>query len=78
MENGEDEQAVERLSRLVRPFLLRRRKSDPGIVPNCRRRPRRTTRSRSPGNRPRSTRRWCASRCSPSRPPRAWAAAVWC
>ncbi|MFD6321474.1 SNF2-related protein [Streptomyces sp. NPDC058442] len=33
VENGEDEQAVERLSRLVRPFLLRRRKSDPGIVP---------------------------------------------
>ncbi|MEU1705350.1 DEAD/DEAH box helicase [Streptomyces sp. NPDC005706] len=29
-ENGE---AVERLSRLVRPFLLRRKKSDPGIVP---------------------------------------------
>ncbi|MGW0645511.1 SNF2-related protein [Streptomyces badius] len=29
---GNDE-AVERLSRLVRPFLLRRRKSDPGIVP---------------------------------------------
>jgi superfamily II DNA or RNA helicase len=33
VENGEDEEAVERLSRLVRPFLLRRRKSDPGIVP---------------------------------------------
>ncbi|MGW5971964.1 DEAD/DEAH box helicase [Streptomyces sp. NPDC055186] len=33
VENGEDEQAAERLSRLVRPFLLRRRKSDPGIVP---------------------------------------------
>ncbi|MGV9347688.1 DEAD/DEAH box helicase [Streptomyces spiralis] len=33
VENGEDEQAVERLARLVRPFLLRRRKSDPGIVP---------------------------------------------
>ncbi|MDN3297993.1 DEAD/DEAH box helicase, partial [Streptomyces ficellus] len=30
IENGE---AVERLARLVRPFLLRRRKSDPGIVP---------------------------------------------
>ncbi|MFF5183236.1 SNF2-related protein [Streptomyces sp. NPDC000345] len=30
VENGE---AVERLARLVRPFLLRRRKSDPGIVP---------------------------------------------
>jgi superfamily II DNA or RNA helicase len=33
VENGEDPQAVERLARLVRPFLLRRRKSDPGIVP---------------------------------------------
>ncbi|MFF9173042.1 SNF2-related protein [Streptomyces sp. NPDC014793] len=33
VENGEDQEAVERLSRLVRPFLLRRRKSDPGIVP---------------------------------------------
>ncbi|WP_030346220.1 DEAD/DEAH box helicase [Streptomyces californicus] len=28
-----NEEAVERLSRLVRPFLLRRRKSDPGIAP---------------------------------------------
>ncbi|WP_329389047.1 DEAD/DEAH box helicase [Streptomyces sp. NBC_01716] len=27
------DEAVERLSRLVRPFLLRRKKSDPGIVP---------------------------------------------
>ncbi|MBD0841746.1 DEAD/DEAH box helicase [Streptomyces sp. TRM68416] len=33
VENGEDEEAVERLARLVRPFLLRRKKSDPGIVP---------------------------------------------
>lgn len=33
VENGEDEQAIERLARLVRPFLLRRKKSDPGIVP---------------------------------------------
>ncbi|MDX2681431.1 DEAD/DEAH box helicase [Streptomyces sp. NY05-11A] len=33
VENGEDELAVERLARLVRPFLLRRKKSDPGIVP---------------------------------------------
>ncbi|MEV4330601.1 DEAD/DEAH box helicase [Streptomyces sp. NPDC049597] len=33
VENGEDEEAAERLARLVRPFLLRRRKSDPGIVP---------------------------------------------
>ncbi|MFC9092655.1 DEAD/DEAH box helicase [Streptomyces sp. NPDC057072] len=33
VENGEDAQAVERLARLVRPFLLRRKKSDPGIVP---------------------------------------------
>ncbi|MFF8292203.1 DEAD/DEAH box helicase [Streptomyces sp. NPDC016309] len=29
----EDDEAVERLARLVRPFLLRRKKSDPGIVP---------------------------------------------
>ncbi|MFH8475636.1 DEAD/DEAH box helicase [Streptomyces sp. NPDC018000] len=28
-----DDEAVERLSRLVRPFLLRRKKSDPGIAP---------------------------------------------
>ncbi|MFJ1968586.1 DEAD/DEAH box helicase [Streptomyces sp. NPDC087903] len=33
VENGEDEEAVHRLARLVRPFLLRRKKSDPGIVP---------------------------------------------
>lgn len=33
VENGEDAQAVERLAGLVRPFLLRRKKSDPGIVP---------------------------------------------
>ncbi|MGV9562169.1 DEAD/DEAH box helicase [Streptomyces sp. NPDC003480] len=33
VENGEDPEAAERLARLVRPFLLRRRKSDPGIVP---------------------------------------------
>ncbi|MFG2380885.1 DEAD/DEAH box helicase [Streptomyces avermitilis] len=33
VENGEDVEAVERLARLVRPFLLRRKKSDPGIVP---------------------------------------------
>ncbi|MFF4121411.1 SNF2-related protein [Streptomyces sp. NPDC001714] len=33
VENGEDEEAVARLARLVRPFLLRRKKSDPGIVP---------------------------------------------
>ncbi|MFF3204610.1 DEAD/DEAH box helicase [Streptomyces sp. NPDC002962] len=33
VENGEDDQAVESLARLVRPFLLRRKKSDPGIVP---------------------------------------------
>ncbi|MGW1881904.1 DEAD/DEAH box helicase [Streptomyces sp. NPDC001970] len=32
-EHVENEAAVERLSRLVRPFLLRRKKSDPGIVP---------------------------------------------
>ncbi|MFF1745622.1 DEAD/DEAH box helicase [Streptomyces mirabilis] len=33
VETGEDPEAAERLSRLVRPFLLRRRKSDPGIAP---------------------------------------------
>ncbi|MFD3732898.1 DEAD/DEAH box helicase [Streptomyces sp. NPDC058632] len=33
IEAGEDSEAAERLSRLVRPFLLRRRKSDPGIAP---------------------------------------------
>ncbi|MCH0566055.1 DEAD/DEAH box helicase [Streptomyces sp. MUM 2J] len=33
VESGEDEEAAQRLARLVRPFLLRRRKSDPGIVP---------------------------------------------
>ncbi|WNM36234.1 SNF2-related protein [Streptomyces sp. Li-HN-5-11] len=33
VEAGEDPEAAERLSRLVRPFLLRRKKSDPGIAP---------------------------------------------
>ncbi|KUO19611.1 DEAD/DEAH box helicase [Streptomyces dysideae] len=33
VENGQDPAAAERLARLVRPFLLRRRKSDPGIAP---------------------------------------------
>ncbi|MET8678023.1 DEAD/DEAH box helicase [Streptomyces sp. NPDC004647] len=33
VEGGEDQEATDRLARLVRPFLLRRRKSDPGIVP---------------------------------------------
>ncbi|GAA0597586.1 DEAD/DEAH box helicase [Streptomyces crystallinus] len=33
VEGGTDPAAAERLSRLVRPFLLRRRKSDPGIAP---------------------------------------------
>ncbi|MFF4312696.1 SNF2-related protein [Streptomyces sp. NPDC001507] len=33
VENGDDDEAVARLARLVRPFLLRRKKSDPGIVP---------------------------------------------
>ncbi|SNX56656.1 SNF2 family DNA or RNA helicase [Streptomyces sp. TLI_55] len=33
VEGGQDPVAAERLSRLVRPFLLRRRKSDPGIAP---------------------------------------------
>ncbi|NEB74213.1 DEAD/DEAH box helicase, partial [Streptomyces sp. SID14478] len=33
IEEGKDPAAAERLSKLVRPFLLRRRKSDPGIAP---------------------------------------------
>jgi SNF2 family DNA or RNA helicase len=33
VEAGSDPEAAERLARLVRPFLLRRRKSDPGIAP---------------------------------------------
>ncbi|MFF5982576.1 DEAD/DEAH box helicase [Streptomyces olindensis] len=33
VEGGQDPVAADRLSRLVRPFLLRRRKSDPGIAP---------------------------------------------
>lgn len=33
VESGEDEEATRRLARLVGPFLLRRRKSDPGIAP---------------------------------------------
>ncbi|MDG4865522.1 DEAD/DEAH box helicase, partial [Streptomyces sp. T-3] len=33
VENGEDDDAVSRLASLIRPFLLRRKKSDPGIVP---------------------------------------------
>ncbi|MEV0319515.1 DEAD/DEAH box helicase [Streptomyces sp. NPDC050659] len=32
-ETAENEEAISRLSRLVRPFLLRRKKSDPGIAP---------------------------------------------
>ncbi|WP_133984647.1 DEAD/DEAH box helicase [Kribbella voronezhensis] len=33
IEADKDEEVAERLARLVRPFLLRRRKSDPGIAP---------------------------------------------
>ncbi|MFF5566907.1 DEAD/DEAH box helicase [Streptomyces sp. NPDC012623] len=33
VESGEDPAAAERLAALIRPFLLRRRKSDPGIAP---------------------------------------------
>ncbi|MFF4349805.1 DEAD/DEAH box helicase [Streptomyces sp. NPDC001530] len=33
VESGQDPAAAERLAQLVRPFLLRRRKSDPGIAP---------------------------------------------
>ncbi|MEU5895475.1 DEAD/DEAH box helicase [Streptomyces venezuelae] len=31
--SGADDEALDRLARLVRPFLLRRKKSDPGIAP---------------------------------------------
>jgi len=34
IERGQDAEAAERLARLVRPFLLRRRKTDPGIAPD--------------------------------------------
>ncbi|MGV9456471.1 DEAD/DEAH box helicase [Streptomyces sp. NPDC003635] len=33
VESGQDPAAAERLARLIRPFLLRRRKSEPGIAP---------------------------------------------
>ena len=33
VEGGEDPRAAERLARMVRPFVLRRKKSDPGIAP---------------------------------------------
>ncbi|MEU0190822.1 DEAD/DEAH box helicase [Streptomyces afghaniensis] len=33
VEGGQDPASADRLARLVRPFLLRRRKSDPGIAP---------------------------------------------
>ncbi|MFI9049849.1 SNF2-related protein [Streptomyces sp. NPDC053427] len=33
VEGGEDPEAAQRLARLVRPFILRRKKSDPGIAP---------------------------------------------
>ncbi|MBP0462176.1 DEAD/DEAH box helicase, partial [Streptomyces montanisoli] len=33
VKDADNQQAVDRLARLVRPFLLRRKKSDPGIVP---------------------------------------------
>ncbi|WP_425471969.1 DEAD/DEAH box helicase [Streptomyces piniterrae] len=33
VEGGEDPEATERLAALVRPFILRRKKSDPGIAP---------------------------------------------
>ncbi|MFB6567741.1 DEAD/DEAH box helicase [Streptomyces noursei] len=33
VEGGEDPRAADRLARLVRPFVLRRKKSDPGIAP---------------------------------------------
>ncbi|WP_181791081.1 DEAD/DEAH box helicase, partial [Streptomyces phytophilus] len=43
-ESGADADAAERLARLVRPFLLRRRKSDPGIAPEL---PRKTETDRA-------------------------------
>ncbi|WP_433573165.1 DEAD/DEAH box helicase [Streptomyces sp. CA-251247] len=42
VEGGSDPAAAGRLAALVRPFLLRRRKSDPGIAPELPRRPRPT------------------------------------
>ncbi|MFG2221613.1 DEAD/DEAH box helicase [Streptomyces sp. NPDC048644] len=33
VEGGEDPEAARRLARMVRPFILRRKKSDPGIAP---------------------------------------------
>ncbi|WP_234440654.1 DEAD/DEAH box helicase [Streptomyces rimosus] len=33
VEGGEDPETAERLARLIRPFILRRKKSDPGIAP---------------------------------------------
>ncbi|MFD0428779.1 hypothetical protein ACFQ60_15440 [Streptomyces zhihengii] len=77
VENGEDDQAADRLARLVRPFLLRRRKSDPGIVPEL---PPKTETDHpvpSPASRRPSTRPWCARRWRPSRRRRGWHAAAW-
>lgn len=48
VEGGRDPAAAERLARLVGPFLLRRRKSDPGIAPGCPEAPGGTDRSRGP------------------------------
>ncbi len=73
VENGEDEEAAQRLAQArPPPSSCAARSPTPGSCPSCRPRRRPTTRCRSPGNRPRCTRRWCASRCWPSRRRRAW------
>ncbi|MFD0513779.1 DEAD/DEAH box helicase [Streptomyces aureus] len=76
VETGEDAEAVERLARLVRPFLLRRKKSDPGIVPELPPKTESDHPAPSPANRPRSTRRSSARRWRRSRPPKASHAAA--
>lgn len=76
VETGEDAEAVERLARLVRPFLLRRKKSDPGIVPELPPKTESDHPAPSPANRPRSTRRSSARRWPRSRPQKASHAAA--
>jgi hypothetical protein len=78
VERYRDADATERLARLVRPFLLRRRKATRGSPRSCRPRPRPTGWSRSPPSRRRCTRRWCARRWPRSPPAKASSGAVWC
>ena len=78
VENGEDEEAVTGWPGWSGPSCCAARSPTPASSPSCRPRRRRTIRSRSPANRPRCTRRWCASRCWPSRRPRASRAGAWC